>query len=150
MRFENDALVTAILSDSAPSPWHFEGGSGENPNIAETGEDGMRIFGTEGSISFPSLSQWSHASPDGHWGTPIHCQQTESPAIMDSEVALTNQLTNFADVVSGSAAPLVSALDGLQSVRVVEAIHQSAETGRLVQLDRGSPSTCTDIHLNNL
>ena len=135
MRFDRGALATAILSDCAPSPWHFEGGSGENPNIAQTGQDGMRIYGTRGSISFPSLTQWRHPDIDGHWGVPIHSHPSELPSVMGSETALTNQLKNFAQVIRGKAQPLVSALDGMQSVRIVEAIHQSAEERRLVEID---------------
>ncbi len=136
LRFENGALASIVISDCAPSPWHFEGGSGENPNIARTGKDGMRIFGTEGVISFPSLTQWCHAVGDGHWGTPIEATPAEDQNSMDGEVALTNQLRNFVDVINGNAEPLVDAWDGLQSVRIVEAIHQAADQRATVHMKK--------------
>ncbi|MDJ0612808.1 MAG: Gfo/Idh/MocA family oxidoreductase [Rhizobiaceae bacterium] len=135
MRFENDAVCSAILSDASPSPWHFEGGSGENPNIAYTGQDGMRIFGTQASISFPSMSVWRHESAEGHWGTAITQHKPITDTTMDGEVALSKQLEHFVDVVKGNTQPLVSARDGLQSVRVVEAIHASAKINQSVSVD---------------
>jgi len=129
MRCENGALVSAIVSDASPSPWHFEGGSGENPNICKTDQGGLRIFGTRGSIEFPSLTQWHHQTDDGHWGTPIHSVENETADFLGGETALVSQLYNFADVIHGKSEPLVSAQDGVQSVRVVEAIHQAASDG---------------------
>ena len=131
MRCKNGAVISAILSDATPSPWHFEGGSGENPNISETGYGGLRIFGTKGAIEFPSLRHWQHENNDGHWGKPIHYQENKSSLSLGGETALTAQLYNFADVIRGVSEPLVSAQDGVQSVRVVEAIHQSAISGSL-------------------
>jgi len=137
MRCEGGVLISAILSDAAPSPWHFEGGSGENPNISETNYGGLRIFGTKASIEFPSLTQWQHENDDGHWGTPINSQSYTSEEKLDGEVALIAQLHNFADVIQGATSPLVSSQDGLQSVRVVEAIHQSAMTSSTININIG-------------
>ena len=53
---------------------------------------------------------------------------------MGDEVALTEQMKNFADVIRGKGQPLVGARDGLQSVRVVEAIHKSAASGSTEQI----------------
>ena len=134
IRCENGAVISAILSDCAPSPWHFEGGSGENPNISETGHGGLRIFGTKGSIEFPSLTEWHHKDENGHWGTPIFNETHPGDLPMGDEVALTEQMKNFADVIRQKGQPLVGARDGLQSVRVVEAIHRSAASGSAEQI----------------
>lgn len=135
MRCENGALISAILSDCAPSPWHFEGGSGENPNIAKTGQGGLRVFGTRASMEFPSLKQWQHENTQGHWGTPIYSNENKQDKFLGDEVALTAQLENFANIIRNKEQPLVSAKDGLQSVRVVEAIHQSASNGSSVTIN---------------
>ena len=134
MRCGNGALVSAIISDCAPSPWHFEGGTGENPNICKTGEGGFRVFGTSGALEFPCLTHWRHDDPGGHWGTPIHCHNIKSEAALDGEVALTNQLNHFADVIQNSTSPLVSVRDGVQNVRVIEAILHSAQDGSNVKI----------------
>lgn len=137
MRCENGALVSVIVSDAAPSPWHFEGGSGENPNISHTGYGGMRIFGTKGAIEFPSLTSWAHETKDGHWGLPIHANDRAVQKVLGSEVALKAQLYNFVNMIINDAPPLVSALDGVQSVRIIEAIHQSAKVGKSVRVAAG-------------
>ncbi len=135
MRFENGAIASAILSDTAPSPWHFEGGSGENPNIARTGEDGLRVFGTKGAISFPSMTYWAHENEEGHWGTRIDSSTVAQSSSMGGEAALTAQLTHFGKIIRDGESPLVSARDGLQSVRVVETIHRAAVPGKTEPVD---------------
>ncbi len=137
LRFESGALASAMVSDCSPSPWHFEGASGENPNIAETGLGGLRVFGTRGAIEFPSLTVWKHENEDGHWGTPINESVLAQQGTLGGETALTLQLEHFAEVIRGKAQPLVSAADGLQSVRVVEAIHRSASSISAVPVESG-------------
>jgi predicted dehydrogenase len=44
------------------------------------------------------------------------------------------QMAHFCDVIRGHAQALVSAQDGLQNLRVVEAISQAAQNGRLIEL----------------
>ncbi len=134
MRCENGALISAMVSDTAPSPWHFEGGSGENPNISRTGHDGLRVYGDKAAVEFPSMTKWQHEASDGHWGEPIHSTKNATQNTLGGETALTAQLHNFAGVISKETLPLVSAKDGVQSVRVVEAIHESATTGTTVKI----------------
>jgi predicted dehydrogenase len=45
---------------------------------------------------------------------------------------LERQMAHFAEVIRGRAKPLVSARDGLQNLRVVDAIVEAARTGRVV------------------
>lgn len=136
-RFTNGILANVILSDATPSPWHFEGASGENPNIQETGQDGMRIFGTNASVSFPSLSIWQHEDQtDGGWGDPIILSTPDETTPMGNETALHTQLEHFAQVCRGEVEPLVNARDGLGNIRVIEAIHQSEQSGSTVRLSR--------------
>jgi predicted dehydrogenase len=48
---------------------------------------------------------------------------------------LKRQLDHFCAVIRGQAQPLVSARDGLQNLRVVEAIATAARTGGTVAID---------------
>jgi len=137
MRCQSGALISAMLSDASPSPWHFEGGSGENPNIYKTGHGGLRIFGTKSSIEFPSLREWKHENNNGHWGTQINSHANEISDTLGDEAALSAQLDNFANVTRGKAMPLVTAKDGLQSVRVVEAIHKAAISDTTIKVPVG-------------
>ncbi|MFD0917189.1 Gfo/Idh/MocA family protein [Pseudahrensia aquimaris] len=135
LRFESGGLATVLVSDATPSPWHFEGASGENPNIAATGQDGLRLFASLGTLSFPSLQFWSHDSgKDGHWGEMILPRSVGKSLALDGEIALAAQLDHFCDIISGSVAPLVSADEGLQNIRVTEAILEAAQSGNTVHL----------------
>lgn len=58
LTFENGAVGSVTFSDITPSPWGFEAGTGENPNIGTTHQDMMWITGTKGAISFPSMTLW--------------------------------------------------------------------------------------------
>ncbi len=48
------------------------------------------------------------------------------------ENPLATQIEHFAAVICGEAGPLVSARDGLQNLRVAEAISKAAPSGRLI------------------
>lgn len=45
---------------------------------------------------------------------------------------LKHQIEHFGAVIRGDAQPLVSARDGLQNLRITEAIVEAAKTGRVV------------------
>ena len=47
---------------------------------------------------------------------------------------LRNQIEHFAAVIRGRAEPIVSGRDGLNTLRVVEAVQQAARTGGSVSL----------------
>ena len=43
-------------------------------------------------------------------------------------------MAHFADVIEGKTAPLVSARDGVQNLRVTEAIAEAARTGLVITI----------------
>ena len=45
------------------------------------------------------------------------------------------QIEHFAAVIRGEAAPLVSGRDGLQNLRVTDAIVRAANSGKVVEVD---------------
>ena len=51
------------------------------------------------------------------------------------EDPLQRQIAHFCEVIRGQAQPLVSARDGMQNLRVTEAIAEAARTGRVVELE---------------
>ena len=108
--FENGATAAISFADCAPSPWGFEVGTAENPNIGASGQDMLWITGTEGAVSFPSLTQWS-GSPD--WSVAPTARRTEVPAV----VPLVAQLDHFLDVIDG-AAPLIDVHDAMQTLDI--------------------------------
>lgn len=100
LRFENGATGTISFADNAPSPWGFEAGTGENPNIGTTGQDMMWITGTKGGASFPSLNVWSGTD----WGKAA-CRVPQTLAL-NAAPPLETQLSHFVDVMDG-APPLI-------------------------------------------
>ena len=129
LRFETGAVGTISVSDSVVSPWSWEHTSAEYPVYPVTSESCYLLGGTKGALSIPDLSVWSHgATPD--WWSPISA--TRAPRA--SSDPLVNQIAHFADAIRGDAEPLVSGLEGLKTLRVVEAIQQSADTGETVML----------------
>ena len=107
--FSGGMTATIAFADTTPSPWGFEAGTGENPNIATTGQDYLRIAGSEGAIGFPSLTLWSGARD---WSQAPQVAARKVPA----NVPLAAQLLHFADVVAGRAAPVVDAFEARKSL----------------------------------
>ena len=113
--FENGATGTISFADTAPSPWGFEAGTGENPNIGTTGEDMLWITGTKGAISFPSMTLWQ--SED--WGHPA--RQVPLRKAKNDKPPLEAQLDHFLAVMDG-AAPLIDVAEAARTLAVAEEI----------------------------
>lgn len=111
MRFDNGAVAAISFADTAPSPWGFEAGTGENPHIAASHQDMMWITGTAGSVAFPSMTTWSGAQD---W--------SESPKPKRLELPVTNplakQLDHFVEVVTRKSTPLISVFDAAETLKV--------------------------------
>lgn len=115
MLFENGATGVISFADTTPSPWGFEAGTGENPNIGATHQDMMWITGTEGAISFPSMTLWSGTD----WSTPAH--QMPLQKATNNQTALNAQLDHFLQVMDG-APPLVDVADASRTLAIAEDI----------------------------
>lgn len=109
--FAKGPIVTLAFADTSPSPWSFEAGTGENPNIGTTLQDMMWITGTKGSVSFPSLITWGGAAD---WS------QAAQPTVIATEnsIPLVTQLEHFADVIAGRVQPLIDAQDAAKTLAV--------------------------------
>ncbi|MEM8852296.1 MAG: Gfo/Idh/MocA family oxidoreductase [Pseudomonadota bacterium] len=133
LRFAGGAIGTLTLSDAVVSPWSWELTSCENPVYPPTDQSCYLIGGSRASLSLPDLRLWSHGKvPD--WWSPI----SATTIIRDHADPLVNQIAHFAAVIAGEASPLVSADEGAQSLRVIEAIQQSAATGHSIDLTPSS------------
>lgn len=122
LRFASGAIATIAFADCAASPWGFEAGTGENPNIAQTGADMAHFVGTEGAVAFPSLTYWTGARD---WGEAPTARQipAEGPAPLDA------QLLHFADVIRGDAAPLVDAHEGKKTLEAILKVEAAVMAG---------------------
>jgi predicted dehydrogenase len=131
LRFANAALGTFLLSDTAGSARSWEQTSQENRSYSTyPDEDCYTIIGTDGSLAVPTMRLKHYASKqDRSWWKPF----TASTIAVLRTDPLEAQIEHFAAVIRGEAAPLVTARDGLQNLRVTEAIRQAAPPGRIVE-----------------
>jgi predicted dehydrogenase len=130
IEFDNGALGTFFVSDSAVSPWTTEQGVGESPEFPFSGESNYRFMGRRGALEFPGLVQWTQAGDAPDWNKPIQAQRIHAPTI-DPYIA---QLDHFRDVIRGTAPSLQPVEDGARSLMATLAIAEAAATGRRVDL----------------
>ncbi|MCA3622849.1 MAG: Gfo/Idh/MocA family oxidoreductase [Methylobacterium sp.] len=129
MRFAQGALGTFTLSDAIPSPWSWELTSAENPAYPATGEAYLMIGGRDASLSLPRLEIWRHKPKQGWW-QPMVGERESLPPVDP----LRAQIEQFCRVIRNGEPPLVPGREGLESLRVIEAIRQAAATGQSVRL----------------
>lgn len=131
LRFANGALGTFLLSDTAASPKSWEQTSQENkayPTYAD--EDAYTIIGTFGSLGVPTMRLKTYErAKDRSWYKPFATKTIP----LERQDPLANQIEHFAAVIRGEAAPLVTGRDGLQNLRVTDAIVEAARTGRIIE-----------------
>ena len=127
--FANGALGTISVSDSIVAPWSWELTAAENPAYPETDETCYFIGGTRGSLEIPKGKIWSQ-NGERSWWQPIN------QAVYDTvpRDPLDAQIEHFCKVIAGAEQPIVSGLEGLKSLKVIEAIKASARDGRKINL----------------
>jgi len=130
VRFASGAVGSLATSDATPSPWGWEQGSGENPDIPKTGRNCYRLLGTSGALALPRLELYRHAAGrTADWRTPIAPQSI----VHGPRAALRAQLADFCAVVRGDATPRVNGHDGYASLAATLAIIRAGEIGQVVR-----------------
>jgi predicted dehydrogenase len=132
IQFKNGALGVFILSDTAASARSWEQTSRENPSYSTyDDEDCYIVSGTMGSLAIPSMRLKYYGDGDVRsWWKPFSLQEFD----VTREDPLKCQLKNFLSVIRGHESPVVSGSDGLENLRVVEAIFESIKGGAPVIL----------------
>lgn len=125
LRFAGGGLAALTISDAAEGPWAWETSSAETTRFPAHPVQAHFFAGSKAALSLPDLALWAHA-PGGDWRTP---QGMERIPFTPGDPYLA-QLEHFADVIAGSAAPLIDALDGARTMATLEAILTAAQTGR--------------------
>ncbi|WP_248323906.1 MULTISPECIES: Gfo/Idh/MocA family protein [unclassified Caballeronia] len=131
LRFASGALGTFLLSDTAASARSWEQTSQENKAYSwYSDEDCYAIAGTFGSLSIPTMRLKTYAkAEDRSWWKPFDV----SVADVTRDDPLKHQMEHFGRVIRGEASPLVTARDGLQNLRITDAIVTAARTGCVVE-----------------
>ena len=132
LRFANGTLGTFMLSDTAASARSWEQTSQENKAYTSyADEDCYVISGTRGSLSVPTMRLKTYArDEDRSWWMPFDVGTVD----LVRDDPLRRQIEHFCDVIQSVAPPLVTARDGLNNLRVTEAIAQAAKTGGVVEV----------------
>ncbi|MDO8769799.1 MAG: Gfo/Idh/MocA family oxidoreductase [Burkholderiaceae bacterium] len=129
LRFENGALGTVVLSDTATSPWCWDFCAGEQDQYPRQNVQSHFITGTHGSISLPDLELWNYRG-ERSW----HAEITQEKTFVHKADPYTGQLQHFAAVIDGLEAPLCSALDGLRTLQATLAVSEAAASGQICRL----------------
>ena len=132
LRFASGALGSFMLSDTAASARSWEQTSQENKAYTSyDDEDCYFISGTYGSLSVPTMRLKTYTrAEDRSWWKPFEVKTLD----MVRDDPLARQIAHFCALIQGDVQPLVSARDGLNNLRVTEAIAQAAQTGGVVAL----------------
>lgn len=132
LRFENGVLGSFMLSDTVASGRSWEQTSQEDESFAAyPDEDCYVVAGTDGSLAIPTMRLKTFRNGDERsWHKALRSEAVE----IERADPLERQLDNFCAVIRGVAEPVVTARDGLQNLRVIDAIRQAARSGASVSL----------------
>lgn len=122
LRFESGVVGTFIISDAVASSQNFEAATGENPMIpqSECMNDVYRVFGTKGTLGFPSMRVQSFGGKEASWQNRLVNDQI---TVKNADVVpLTAQLQHFVRVCRGEEAPKCSGEDGLKALEACEMV----------------------------
>jgi predicted dehydrogenase len=129
LRFASGVLATVTVSDTIVGPWSWELTAGENPAYHQTDQSCYQIGGTHASLTIPHLELWQNPG-ERSWREPL----TRERLAYAPQDPLRLQIQQFCKVIRGQEQPLVSGREGLETLRVIEAVKRSAETGEMSHL----------------
>lgn len=122
------------VEDTAKIGLRFTGGALGSLHLDYNRQPPMHTFdivGTKGSIKWDLVDGTTHiyrAGNDGKWETyPL-------PANWERNVMFMEQMKHFVAVVRGEEEPSCPLNDGVRVQYLVEAVHQSQQTGRVINL----------------
>jgi predicted dehydrogenase len=140
LQFANGVVGTFIISDNVASPFGWEAASGDNPLFppAPAKVDTYRILGTKGTLTEPDGILWHYDGGDAKqlgkevgWNIPIRQEELRS----SDDIPFQQQVEHLARVCRGEEEPRCSGEDGLNAVRVCEAVIDALEAGDGVPID---------------
>ncbi len=129
IEFHNGVLATASVSDSVVAPWSWEMTTGENPAYPKTEGACYVVGGTHGSLAVPSLEIWRNPGVRS-WLEPFEKDRVE----LEYQDPIALQIKQFCKVIRGEEQPLVSGREGLETLKVIDAVKRSAASGQRILL----------------
>ncbi len=131
IQFKNGALATIFLTDNCPSPWFYEACTQEYSFFQPSYFDCYYFFGKKASLTFPSLNLFSYEKEFGEgWHRPLKRQNL----LVNRFDVLEEELKHFCDLISGKVESKMTAQDATDTLRVIDAIKRSAQSGKSISL----------------
>jgi predicted dehydrogenase len=129
LEFDSGVVGTMVATDAAPSPWGWDQSTPELPSIPYTpAGTAYSLLGRDASLSVPDLRLFRHNDGEA-WHHPL----VESRLPTPDGNAYVNQLAHFADVIRGTARPLVGINEAINTQAALEATFLSAGEERRVR-----------------
>ena len=104
--------------------------TGENPAYPQQDQSCYQLAGTHGSLTIPQLEVWSNRDKRSWW-EPLVRERVH----VVQEDPLKLQIRHFCEVIRGTAQPIVSGRDGLNTLKVINAVFKATETGNKVRIE---------------
>jgi len=117
LKFENGCLGSLIVSDCSVSAHSWELTVGENPAYPKQNQNCYVISGTQGTVSFPTMTVNYYRDRKSWWNELLLREET----VVHND-PFKEQMQHFLDVIDERSAPLVSFADGLKILKIVESI----------------------------
>ena len=95
------------------------------------GENSLQVFGTKGSFGFPNMDLYYYDEDAFGWTHELKHEHFE----VETNIPLKAELEHFVDLCMGrETAPRCSGEEGLRTLKIVNGVFESAETGNAVYL----------------
>jgi predicted dehydrogenase len=143
LRFASGVVGTFVFSDTALSPYSFEGATGENQMLVpQSGEDVYRVMGTKGSVEMPSFKLYHYdGEGEGNWTHRLAVDTKLSPDQNREQFEysfenspFTKRLDHWLRVIRDGEQPNCTLDDGIMATLVIQALVESAETSSPVDI----------------
>lgn len=131
IKFKNGALANIFLTDTCPSPWFYEACTQEYSFFYPSTYDCYFFFGQKASLTFPSMTLFSYEKDFGEgWHRPLKKQNL----LVERFDILEEELKHFCELIAGKVEAKISASDALETLRVIDAIKKSSQSGKSISL----------------
>lgn len=136
IEFEEGATATYFVTDGCPSPWNYDDLAHADERFWQyDGHDSINIFGSEGSIGFPSMTFYTYpGKSESEWGwkNPMTIEKFSD---VEPNDALMSEAQHFVNLCNGTETkPRCTGEQGLRSVQIINAIIESADSGEVVHI----------------
>lgn len=131
IRFKNGALANIYLTDTCPSPWFYEACTQEYSFFYPSYYDCYFFFGKKASLAFPSMTLFSYKKKFGEgWHQPLK----KETLLVERFDVLEEELKHFCKLIKGEEESRIPAGDALETLRAIEAIKRSSQSGKSISL----------------